>query len=174
MKKLVAVILTAAMILTLTATAFATAADKKVGEDTNINVTANYTGIVDEAAVYSVDVTWTSTVYTYTATQTKDWNPATHTYDTVVEGAWGDVTSTDVTVVNHSNKPVTAQVTFASNNLAGVNTQLSNGSAVLAAGVVDQYDAAASLTATLSVSGEPEFAEGETTLNIGTITVALS
>lgn len=67
----------------------------------------------EAATVYSVDVSWGSMEFTYTAgAVSKTWDPSTHQYnESVGEGSWSNQDGANkVTVTNRSNKALTATV----------------------------------------------------------------
>lgn len=96
MKKIITLLMTLAMVMSLSVTAFAS--DLGGSKD----VTAKYEQNESEQPIYNVDLNWGDLTFTYTETTTKVWNPETHTYDTTTTGSW-DKTETAITVTNHSN-----------------------------------------------------------------------
>lgn len=127
MKKLFVLVLALSLVACLAVSASAdtigTAAGTATGNAT-INLDASVGGGADATeTVYSVDVEWAETAFTYTyvGSDTRDvltWNPSTHQYEVISEAAngetsaWKDSTAT-VNVTNHSNAAVTATLTVA-------------------------------------------------------------
>lgn len=122
MKKLICIALALVMTLALSVTCFAEVTGDKVGlktgENATNNVTATYAATAnDESAVYYVDVTFGAMAFTYTDAA-KTWNPSTHKYELQgAEGAWTCADGANkITVTNHSNKGVTATLSYAAAN----------------------------------------------------------
>ena len=89
--------------------------------------------IVDRAAeVISVDISWDSVEFTYTAPSKGTWNPETHEYKNAAEGGWTATGGTDpkITVTNHSDTAV--KVSFAFTTVVeGLNGIFTNDALVL-------------------------------------------
>lgn len=175
MKKFLSVMLVSALAMGMSVAAFA-AEDKgnEPGDSQDIEVTAKYT-TVSETTVYSVDIEWEDMTFTYAETGTKTWNPDDHSYTNSTTGGW-DKTTADVTATNHSNAAVNVEMEYtASETDTGITGTLTTGSKTeLAAGVEDKYSEAASVTATLTISGTPNSNVAATGTAIGTITVKIS
>ena len=141
MKKLFVLVLALSLVACLAVSASAdtivtdkigTAAGTATGNAT-INLDASVGGGADATeTVYSVDVEWAETAFTYTyvGSDTRDvltWNPATHQYEVLSEAAngdsskWTDSTAT-VNVTNHSNAAVTATLTVDTTATTGNGT----------------------------------------------------
>lgn len=172
MKKLWAIIASAAMLLSAGVTAVA-ADSPDTGQDNTVDVTAKYTASAGTEPLYNVDIAWESMVFTYTESGTKLWDPSTHMYTTVTDGEW-DKTEADITVTNHSSVAVAVSVEYTPADDTGVSGAITNGSATLAAGVDGKPDEADKLTATLTVSGAPLGSVTEDGVKIGTVTVKIS
>lgn len=170
MKKIVSLILALAVLMTLSMTAFA--ATITTGDQT-IDVEAKYQDNTTTATVYSVDVSWGAMQFTYTESGAMTWNPGDHTYTDSTTAGW-TANGNTVTVTNHSNADVTASFAFAA--LDAYNTVTGSfdiASATLDAGVVDGYDAADKVVATLTLAGT--LAETVTDFTkVGTITVTIA
>lgn len=170
MKKIVSLILALTLVMSLNITAFATT----VGTgDQDIDVKGKYQDNTTAPTIYSVDVTWGAMEFTYTESGAMTWNPADHTYTDSTSAAWVANGNT-VTVTNHSNAEVTAS--FAFKALDAYNTVTGSfdvASETLDAGVVDGYDTADKVVATLTLAGT--LAETVTDFTkVGTITVTIA
>lgn len=170
MKKITALILALTLAMSLNITAFAAT----VGTgDQDIDVKGKYQDNTTAPTIYSVDVTWGAMEFTYTESGAMTWNPADHTYTDSTSAAWVANGNT-VTVTNHSNAEVTAS--FAFKALDAYNTVTGSfdvASETLDAGVVDGYDAADKVVATLALAGT--LAETVTDFTkVGTITVTIA
>ncbi len=129
MKKLFAIIISVAMLATMSVTAFAADGNGSVntaGGSQNIDITANFNQGVEQAAVYKVDVEWGSMEFTYTEPSAGVWNPETHQYEgKVYQGFWShEADSNKITVTNHSNAEVT--VNFAVELPSGIYGNFTN------------------------------------------------
>ena len=138
-----------------------------------IEVTAKYASSIDTPNVYSVDIEWSSMVFTYTQSSTKKWNAEDHSYATVSEGAW-DKTSATITVTNHSNISVNVDMKYTAEENTGVKGTLTNNTAVLDAGEEGNYSGADSVSATLSISGIPSDSVTAEGVKIGAIKVTIN
>lgn len=170
MKKIFSVLLIAGLILSLSVTAFAATLGQNGSQE--IDVTAKYDTSTSTPTVYSVDIVWSSMIFTYTQESTKNWNATDHTYDTVTQGAW-DKDSATVTVTNHSNAAVNVAVAYAPVADTGITGTLTNGSGRLTAGEEGNYDGADSLTATLTISGTPTGTVTADGVTVGTLNVTI-
>lgn len=166
MKKIVAMILALALVMSLSVTAFAS--DLGGSKD----VTAKYEKTENEETIYAVDIAWGDLSFTYSENTEKTWNPNTHTYDTVTEGEW-DKTEAAIKVTNHSNAAV--DVTMAITPVAdtGLEVTLTGGNATLAAGEVGNVDGAASVTGTVKISGTPNNTVTEAGIKVASVTVTI-
>ena len=118
MKKTVFILLTLALVLTMSTTAFAATIESNSGSS-DIDVNAKYVDDVSVLTRYSVDVTWGAMEFTYTVSGTKFWDPKTHTYTTSTQPVW-TANGNTITVTNHSNTDITASFAFSA--LAAYNT----------------------------------------------------
>lgn len=182
MKKMLALILALAMVLSMSVVAFA--ADVTIGQDTEGNLTnqpASSTVAVDvtgHKTVYHVYVKWTDMKFEYTM---GTWNPETHTYDS---GSWEDDEAT-IEVENHSNAQVTVAATVNNTNKTvqgEVTANVSVDKATLASADAAEYRTTASTVAagykkgdvatiTVTATGDPQ-AMG-TDLVVGTVVVTI-
>ena len=110
MKKFVFILLTLALVLVMSTTAFAETIENNPGSQ-DIDVSAKYVDSVSAPTKYSVDVTWGAMEFTYTVSGTKTWDPETHTYTASTQSAWTAGGNT-ITVTNHSNTDITASFAF--------------------------------------------------------------
>lgn len=164
MRKIIALTLAAAMAFTGT-TAFA--AESK-------NVTATYHKGQASDIVYSVDVSWGSMEFTYTAPAQGTWNPETHAYDNPgITGTWTcDDNANKLTATNHSNADVKVTLDYtAAETYEAVKGVFDKATLELPTAVDTEVDKAPGESAFLSLSGELE--ESETAVTVGTITVTL-
>ena len=166
MRKAITVILTLALILSMSTTVFAS----QLGGTQD--VTAKYEKTENEEAIYNVDLNWGNLTFTYTEHTEKTWNPDTHTYEEEVTGSW-DKTESTIKVTNHSNVAVTVAMTLAPVQGTGVTATLTGGNATLAAGVEGNVEGAASVTGTLKISGTPNETVTATGVKVAQITVTV-
>lgn len=141
-------------------------------ENKEIDVTAKYQSSTETPAVYSVDISWSSMTFTYTESNTKNWNSTNHSYGTESLGVW-DKTAATVTITNHSNVSVEVSTVYTSAGETGITGALTNPTAELAAGAVGNYDGADSHTATLTISGTPNNTVPADGVKIGTVKVTI-
>ena len=172
MKKLLASAFAFALVMSMSAAAFAVEA--RFDEDMSIPVSGTYQEGASAAEVVYVDVTWDDMDFTYTAPSKGDWNPKTHAYEDGDEGGWAATDGADpkITVTNHSNTGVKASFAFNStvSGLTGAFTGLSDDTMTLpSAEGTDLEDAPTGETA-FCVSG----AGIEQNETLGTITVTVA
>jgi len=136
-----------------------------------IDVKARYSVVSHTPASYSIDVSWTDMTFSYTRVDTHIWDPLTHTYKTGSKSGW-DKTRGSITVTNHSNVDVQVAVAYLPEPDTGIKGILKNASAKLKAGAIGDYDGAASMTATLTVSGTPK--ESATETKVGKLKITIS
>ena len=171
MKKLVSMLVAAALVCTMSTTAFA--ADQ-TGVDTG-SYSADVKGTYQAGgsdAVYSVDIAWTDMSFTYTGAGEGTWNPETHQYSGSSEGAW-TASNDSITVTNHSNAPVTATASYAADPDYGSTTMTfdNNGATVATA---EGTEVASAPSATITVTPGGTLAESANGGKIGTITVSIA
>ena len=121
MKKVLAILLAAAMVLSLSVAAFATEPialsgaelDGNESGDVIVNVKDKDGNEINGTKVYKVTITWEDMVFTFkTEQEAQDiiWDPDTHTYNLVGEWYVGDTATNKiekaVTLANHSNATV--------------------------------------------------------------------
>ena len=175
MKKLIATALALTMTLSLSTTALAGGNVDGAGLGSqDINVTAKYNDGVKEPTVYSVDLTWEDMTFTYNESGTRIWDPDTHTYKDTTSDGWDKDTAV-VTATNHSNANVTVSFTYTPQGDTGVTASMTKPSFILAAGVENRPNEAATNSSRLTIDGNSKpngsvTAEGGT---IGTITVTI-
>lgn len=176
MKKLIATALALTMTLSLSTTALAAGNvdGAGVGSQVPIDVTAKYNDSATEPTVYSVDLTWEDMTFTYNESGTRIWDPDTHTYTDITSAGW-DKDTAAVTATNHSNTKVTVSFTYTPQGDTGVTASMSKLRFILAAGVENMPNDAATDSSLLTIKGDTKpnssvTAEGVT---IGTITVTI-
>lgn len=136
----------------------------------SINITVNG----DIVHVYSVDITFSTTVFTF-STGSK-WDPEQHIYVPSEEGSWiGDGV---VTIANHSDLPVNYEVvaTTDTNNFGDLELVVTDGTGTVAKSEVGDTDTDVIGRAgkiTYTVEGTPTVAEINQQ-KLGTITVKIS
>lgn len=177
MKKLIATALALTMTLSLSTTALAggNVDGAGVGSQDPIDVTVKYNDSATEPTVYSVDLTWEDMTFTYNESGTRTWDPDTHTYTDTTSAGWDKYTAV-VTATNHSNTAVTVSFTYTPQGDTGVTAYMTKRSFILAAGVENYPDDAATNSSALTINGNSKpnnsvTAEGVT---IGTITVSIA
>lgn len=176
MKKLVSVLLTLALILSLSATAFAadsSPATNQGDKATSIKVSGTYTPGGTAATKISVEVKWDAMSFTYTGAYEGEWDPKEHDYNGEQAAAWTSATTADITVTNHSNTGVKAAFAFqptstATGTFTGTDVNEA-GEMSLPTAVGTQKDSAPTKTATFNVDGS--ITESG---SIGTITVTIT
>ena len=166
MKRIITLLMVLAMVMSLSATAFAS----DLGESKD--VTAKYEQNESEQPIYNVDLNWGDLTFTYTETVEKVWNPDSHPDATTTTGSW-DKTESTVTVTNHSNVSVAVSMSVTPAQGTGVDVSLTGGNATLAAGEVGNVDGAASVTGTVKVSGKPNSTVTEDGIKVASITVTI-
>lgn len=116
MKKILALALTLALIATLSVVSFAAipAGNANVGsfDTTATDLKVTYDAYDAATEIFSIDVQWTDTAFSYNAGSQGAWNPATHAYDNAVTAGWAANDKATVTVTNHSNTGITATTTI--------------------------------------------------------------
>lgn len=178
MKKILSSLIAFAMVLSMSATAFAAGGSvtgQGIGNQT-VGVTARYAASASTETVYSVDITWGNMIFTYSESGVRTWNPENHTYTANKSGGW-DKTTADITVTNHSNADVTVKLTYTAdtaNGNTGVTCTLSNAGGILAAGTEGKPDEAEQIISTLMISGAPNSNVTAAGVRVGTITVTIS
>ena len=202
MKKTFSILLALALVLALSATAFAADVEPNEGSAKSQEVTANYSPAVEAEApgtVYNVTITWTKNAtanlaYDGGSQATYVWDAedlqykiSEGTYD--VEAGWSGSTGYEVTVTNRSNADVNVKVTATNTYdldkkvdgeesttlIRADKTIADNGEKYWATGA---KGTATSLKVTYTYSATdsataPENASGNS-VTVGTITVSLS
>ena len=174
MKKLIATALALTMVLGLSTTALAAGNvdGAGVGSQDPIDVTAKYNDDATEPAVYSVDLTWEDMTFTYNESGTRTWDPDTHTYTDTTSAGWDKITAA-VTATNHSNAPVKVSFTYTPQGNTGVIASMSKNNFILAAGVENRPNEAATDSSILTITGTPNNSVTAEGVTIGTITVTI-
>ncbi len=175
MKAITKIFITVLVLLVVTASVPAFAADRILtdrNEVQSIDVQAKYDVGVESPDVYSIDVTWGSMQFTYAISGTREWDPSTHQYKDDVTGGWSESGNT-ITVTNHSNRDV--KVTFeyeAVRGFDGIEGKFSVASDTLSAGVEGDVEGADSVSTTLNLSGSLASDIANFT-KVGSVTVSL-
>ena len=172
MKKLVSMLVAAALVCTMSTTAFAADQDGVGTGDHTAEVKGTYQAGGSGAVVYSVDIAWDSLEFTYTAAGEGTWNPETHEYNGATQASWSE--SKNITVTNHSNAAVTATAAFqADTGYTDVTMTFGeNNGNTIATAVGTQVGEAPSATITVTPGGT--LAESANGGKIGTITVSIA
>jgi hypothetical protein len=170
MKKLVSMLVAAALVCTMSTTAFA--ADQtgvNTGEYSN-NVKGTYQAGGAAATVYSVNIAWDSLEFTYTAAGEGTWNPETHEYNGATQASWSE--SKNIVVTNHSNAAVTATASFqADGGYEAVSMTFGNNGQQISSAVDTAVDSAPNLTISVTPSGD---LPADTNGTIGSVTLTIA
>lgn len=177
-------LLTLAMVMTTSITAFAADTPGTVGTDNGtktIDVEAKYVNGMTTQDVISVDVSWGAMQFTYSVGGTKTWDATNHTYTENKTPSWAESGNT-VKLTNHSNVDIKAALGFTAeteyNGITGTfkydNGKSAEGGVItLNAGVENKPESADYVNATLELSGE--LADNVSTFKkVGTVTVTIS
>ena len=102
MKKLLSLLLTLAMVASLTTNAFAADQEGVVAGSYGKDVTGiGVAGTNGYGTIFSVDISWTNMSFTYHAAKEPVWEPESHSYSELVAAYWEGEGTIEVT--NHSN-----------------------------------------------------------------------
>ena len=176
MKKIVALALALALALSLATVSASAETISGFGSTASHDVKATYQSGGTGGTVYSVDITWGSMEFTYTAASAGTWDPETHSTSGGGSGTWAPKTTDGdkITVTNHSNTGVTASLTYTPVSIySGISGSFDQASLSLATAVGTTVSAAPTGTAKLTLSGALDSSVAAGT-KIGTITVTLS
>ena len=172
MKKLVSMLVAAALVCTMSTTAFAADQDGVGTGSYSADVKGTYQAGGSGAVVYSVDIAWTDMSFTYTGAGGGPWNPETHQYSGSSEGAW-TASNDSITVTNHSNVAVKATASYqAETGYESTTMTFGNNGATVATAVGTEVASAPSATITVTPGGT--LAESANGGKIGTITVSIA
>ena len=172
MKKMISLLAAAALVCTMSTTAFAADQTGVNTGDYSNNVKGTYQAGISGAVVYSVDIAWTDMNFTYTGAGEGTWNPETHQYEGGTEASWTD-SNASVTVINHSNAAVTVTASFeAETGYESTTMTFGNNEATVATAVGTEVASAPSATITVTPGGT--LAESANGGKIGTITVSIA
>ncbi|MBR4942214.1 MAG: hypothetical protein IKZ19_09480 [Clostridia bacterium] len=173
MRKIIAVVLVAAMLAACSVCAFA---ETNTGNNTSIPVEGQFTQGQIAGKMISVDITWEAMTFTYVSGNEGQWVPDRHEYTDVTQGYWTD-TSKNITVTNHSNTSVEANFVFAAAEGTDITGQFTETSGTanddkleLETAVNTAYSNAPSAVASFKITGGTI----EENRALGTITVAIS
>ena len=184
MKRLFALILTLAMVCSLSLSASAVGAGSIGGSgaisgDQNKDITVTVTGVSGSAAtIYYVVVDWESMEFTYDYKEgATTYDPETHRESTASTGTAGwNKESAMVTVTNHSNASISVSAALAGNIDENVTASLNGAAKVLPSAVgksVTPIDPDLVATYTVNIAGKPAKANAAAfKINALTITIA--
>lgn len=173
MKKLFAILLSVAFVLSMSVTAFAAESPTtNTGGNTTIDVTGTFVASSGVGDKISVEISWDEMKFTYTEGAKGEWLPDQHKYAEDAVGSWSTDTAT-ITVTNHSNTPIKAKFSF-DPNVTGVIGNFSSYALSLPTAENTAVSEAPSASAEFGISGA-SIAESQSlgviTVNIGTPTV---
>lgn len=172
MKKITTLLAAAALVCTMSTTAFAADQDGVGTGSYNTDVKGTYYAGSSSDVVYSVDIAWTDMSFTYTGAGEGTWDPETHQYSGSSEGAW-TASNDSITVTNHSNAAVKATASYqAETGYESTTMTFGNNGATVATAVGTEVDLAPSATITVTPGGT--LAESANGGKIGTITVSIA
>lgn len=180
MKKMITSVVVAAMLLSTSMTALAATIDTAQGTASK-EVTATYVNEVTTPDVYDVDIAWDAMEFTYTISGTYVWDSEAHEYQDNTSTAWTSSENT-VTVTNHSNKSVTATLTYDNAENDAITGEFSyeasdldtSDGITLATAEGTAYENADAFVATLTLDGALSETETEGFQLIGYVTITLS
>ncbi len=173
MKKIFACLIALMLVCSLALAVSAGTIDNNTGNESK-KVTIKINDSNTPATVYSVDILWGNTDFTYDFGTGSVWDPDTHTYVGGTQAGW-DHDSATVSVTNHSNAAVNLTVGFngtektVTNN--GITSTVSSVSLVLATAEGTSLSSAPSTSFTVSVSGTPTVSSE---FILGTIIIAIA
>lgn len=174
MKKVLAIVLTLAVLSVASVTAFAASPIIAKGGSDAFNVTGTYVAGSAAATHYSVDVTWGSMEFTYTDASAGTWNPETHEYDGAVAAGWSCAQDANkITVTNHSNADVTVAFSYAPEAGNAIVGSFSEPELTLNSAVGTAVADAPTDSTTLELTGALS-SENTAGTKIGTVTVTLT
>lgn len=190
MKKLVTILLTAAMAATMSVSAFAEAtelttspAENKEAGDYTIGVNGTYKEGTAADETISVDIAWDSMEFTYT-NGGYYYDASEHETKANAEGGQWDDGKKSITITNHSNVAIDASFKFeAADGVTTTGTFYKNGSAIeteaeqklsLASGEKTAANAATYVTPSDSISFGVSGAAISEDTRLGTITVTIA
>ena len=152
LKKITSVLAAAALVCTMSTTAFAADQTGVNTGDYTADVNGTYQASGSGAVVYSVDIAWTDMSFTYTGAGEGTWDPETHQYSGSSEVAW-TASDDSITVTNHSNAAVKATAKFeADSGYESTSMEFGNNGATVATAEGTQVSAAPSATITVSIA----------------------
>lgn len=171
MKKTIAIVLTLALLLSLTVTVFAATLEGS-NESASQVVTGTYTA-KETRTVYSVDITWSSMEFTYNEAYKGEWNPSTHKYENATAASWSGTGT--ITVTNHSNTAITAVPSYKANDAykaAGMSFDVASLNVATADNGVNGA-AGTAQTGIITVTPNGSLPSGTKNAEIGTITITI-
>ena len=169
MKKMLAMILALAMVLSMSVFAFAADVTTNGNTDSDVKVTVNG----NDTKVYRIEIKWEALEFTYTMGA---WDTQTHQYGA---GTWSAAKT--IAIINHSNADVTAMANYVASDepdnvditlaVASGDTSLES-AATAAFADPNTTNKANSIVYTLTASGNPQVPTTQVT--VGTVTVTIS
>ena len=110
MKKIISIILSFVLAMSMTTTAFANPVTNNCTTNTNITVKGTYVAGAGAREVVSVGIAWGAMQFTYTD-NSKFWDVTDHKTKNNADANWA-AAGNDITVTNHSNVGITANFTY--------------------------------------------------------------
>lgn len=173
MKKILALILAVALVMSMAVTASAANGVANGGTD-SAEVKGNYSSKAT-VTIYSVDIAWEGLSFTYNGAFEGTWNPQTHEYEDATAAGWAAGTG-KITVTNHSNTDITATPSYTAADAykdAGMSFS-TNALKVTTADNGTNGAAGTAVQGTITVTPTGSLPEGTKDATIGTITITIS
>lgn len=111
MRKIIPLMLIAAMLLSMSLSAAATQST----EAGTTNVKAGYVAGEEGGQIISVDIEWEGMEFTYNGASAAVWDPEKHEYIGGSEAGWAN-SNASISITNHSNVILQAGITYSSNS----------------------------------------------------------
>ena len=166
MKKIFAILLTVAMLATMSVTAFAATNE---GGDTTIDISATFKAGSAAADVVSVDIEWGTMTFEYVEGSEGTWNPKTHEHDGSTEAKWSQ-SGNSITLTNHSDVGVKATFTY-EKAVDSVTGTFDQNEFALATAEGTTFENAPKDTVTLTLGGT---LTAEDAGKVGTVTISIA
>lgn len=184
MKKIFALVLSLALVMSMSVTAFAATSITSNGGTDTAEVKGTYNAGGTAATIYKVDIAWEGLSFTFNAASQGTWDTTNHTYTGKTEAGWATGNGT-ITITNHSNAAITATPSYAADTgYEATKMIFKNGDTTLAenegitVGSADNGQgtdgAGKEVTGTITVTPDGTLAETANGGKIGTITIKIS